>query len=369
MVQQYCANDNGYVDPIVFNAQLADHKSKKILKKNRGKLKIATTNLRNILHIPTKQAELLASVLLLNENIREYAINTKYKHNVIADTQDRMTEYLKRFLPFNCSAQLDDYIAFTIIISKETNFILDTIDANEHTNLHIFVKREDLFRRPKGRYQIYQWFNTERSLFYTGLTGRSVLTRLSEHLSADSLFGSILQQAVEDYKDCRVSVYPALGIVREFGLDRKTAFRREAELIQAESLYPKGQNLSPGGEAGARLYYNLGYTNSADYTKITDDEYEKAEIKLNVTNYRKKNNLNDKFIKYAKIEITDAMRNRRVFGNAKNLNRSAVNQIKLLRLAGYSLGEVYDMVKEFGNFSQIEKVYKGKTFYWDTWAE
>jgi len=352
-----------------FIKQLNSREAKKLFKRDRARLERGTTNLQNIIHSPRDVARALAKAILLNNRDVYYYYDTKKLSLTVR--QSNLWDFYDQaelMIPEGCTIDLNECVVIILVV-YHNNYVINSFRENNNAYLPIFVRYKDIFKKPKGKYQVYQWFSTYFQVFYTGLTGRSVLTRLSEHLNADSFFGYILKKGIQEAISDNYEAFPVIGTIREFGLDRKTAFRREAELIQAESLYPKGQNLSPGGEAGARLYYNLGYTKSADYTKITDDEYEKAELSLNAADHRKKNNLNDKFIKHAKIEITDEMRNRMVFGNARNLNKAAVNQIKLLRLAGYSLGEVYDIVKEFGNFSQIEGVYKGRTFYWDTWAE
>lgn len=129
-------------------------------------------------------------------------------------------------------------------------------------------------------------------------------------------------------------------------------------------LFPLGQNVSPGGQAGVEMFHRSRIFKTSNLDEITDDEYELAQDKLlNVVS--SDNGLNSVFEKERNFtEMSDETKTELVCNNPNNLTVEQVKFIKIMIIAGHSEMEIYKRCrKDFHvSYIQIESLYNGKTY-------
>lgn len=255
-------------------------------------------------------------------------------------------------------------------IKSSQDLVIIDFETEGHSFVTIFPK-QFLWATIKEPFLVYRHFG--QGLNYFGLTKRDWYVRWMEHIKAESIFGHKIRENVsllptgEIKTDILVnnpSYNNVIHFITDINLSRKAAFEREAELIKQYSLFPLGQNISPGGVEGVETFYKAGIFKSNDYTKITDEEYEAAQD-IFLSSISTDTGLNSVFESHLNFEpMSDKQKIQIVCSNPNNLNVADVRFIKMMTIAGHNRFEIYkEASKQFKvSYDQIENIMAGKRY-------
>jgi|SRR5882724_9806876 len=182
---------------------------------------------------------------------------------------------------------------------------------------------------------------------YIGVTNRGWVVRWLEHVAAAKVGSSYrFHEGIRRFYQANPVFHEVIGC----GLDHDNAMKAEEYIVDHFSLYPKGFNMIPGGEAGIR------YLGSKGFPK-TDWEHREKTIQDLVSSNARKGIANPLMMAYWQ---NDDYASSIICSNPNNFNKKQVEQIRFMAEIGKTVEEI---AVTFGcPVARIRKLLCGDTY-------